>query len=116
MAGIAGARVYSKWTAPKLESPAWDAGKIVCTGRIGGMYFLENRTGRDFSVTHAGQVQVLVRTKHGLVPSDAKPGLPIFVPQGETVGIEITPEQALGLVLFDQARRLRIELPGARLK
>jgi len=97
-------------TAPTSAEakPAW-ASPLKFVVQDGGRYFLMNDTNRDYRPT-GGAIVIMERQKHGLVPSCAVVAFPVFIPAGETVGIEIETDGPAKLVIFDADRRYKVEL------
>ena len=92
------------------ERPAWSTA-LICRGRAGDIFFVENQIGRDYRL--ASDYILMERAGIGLLPSKAQLTVPILIPQAETVGIRIECAPA-GLVLFDLNRRIRITLEASK--
>jgi len=110
-------------------------GKPDDRGTVEFTYFLENRSGSDYS-SDGSAIVAMVQRPDGLIgpEGDVRVKLPIFIPAGQRVAVKIAipygrelaavhgksdsrklvreklPKLA-GFVLFDRAKRYRIELP-----
>jgi len=92
------------------STPGWNTTTLICTGRSETGFFVRNSGPKDYRLTDPRQFVLMQLADLGLVASDAKVQLPVFIPQGEVAQILVDPMPAGELVLFDLGHRLKLLL------
>jgi hypothetical protein len=94
----------------KPSAPGWNSTILTCTGRTGTGFFVRNNGVKDYRLADAREYTLMQSTGAGLVASDAKVHLPVFIPQGETAEIGMDGMPAGAIALFDLGRRCKVTL------
>ena len=109
MALTASAFFLTAATVKPEPAPGWNRSAIVGSGLHDGRWYAKNTTSRDCTLVPDG-VRIFGLDGHGLTPTSARLAAPAFIPAGEAAALEINPLPAGDLVIFDHARRYRLDL------
>jgi len=88
--------------------PVWDTQRLTCAG-YDGAFYVHNTTDRNIRL-ELESVVLLDQHELGLSLSASKLTQTVFIPGGESVSLPIDPEPERGIVLFDRALKLRVDL------
>jgi hypothetical protein len=94
----------------RMSAPEWNTSLLVCMARSETGYSVRNSGPNDYHLTDAREFILMQVTTLGLVASDVKLRLPVFIPQGEVAEILVNPLPGGAIVLFDLGRRYKVTL------